>query len=72
MMYLLGGDPITGKLPNSVARKYGAHLRGTALANPKFRPQDAWELMTEFDELLGKRQFRPFTMPEKSFGRTAK
>ena len=41
--------------------------RGCLLASPGRRPQDAWRLLAEFDELLerlyGPRRFRPFAMP---------
>lgn len=29
---------------------------------PRMRPQDAWQLLGELDELLGPRKFRPFTL----------
>jgi serine/threonine protein kinase len=42
-------------------------IAGCTLERPEARPQDAWELLSEFDELLerlyGPRQFRPFVMP---------
>jgi hypothetical protein len=41
--------------------------RGCQLASPRHRPQDAWQLLAELDELLGRlygpRRFRPFAMP---------
>ena len=44
-----------------------AFLRGCTLPNPAARPQDAWSLLAELDDLLdrlyGPRAFRPFTMP---------
>ncbi|MDX6353581.1 MAG: hypothetical protein QOF98_484, partial [Streptomyces sp.] len=44
-----------------------AFLRGCTLPNPLARPQDAWSLLAELDDLLdrlyGPRAFRPFTMP---------
>jgi hypothetical protein len=40
---------------------------------PRMRPQDAWALLAEFDELLedlyGPRRFRPFAMPAHHHGR---
>jgi hypothetical protein len=40
---------------------------------PRMRPQDAWALLAEFDELLedlyGPRRFRPFAMPAPHNGR---
>lgn len=42
-------------------------VAGCTLAQPGRRPQDAWELLRELDELLvmlyGPRKFRPFRMP---------
>ena len=44
-----------------------AFARGCLLASPSRRPADAWLLLAEFDELLGRlygpRTFRPFAMP---------
>ncbi len=41
--------------------------RGCALPVPRMRPQDAWRLLAELDELLeqlyGPRRFRPFALP---------
>ncbi len=44
-----------------------AFARGCRLASPARRPQDAWRLLAELDDLLGRlygpRRFRPFVMP---------
>ncbi|CAG6392608.1 molecular chaperone DnaJ [Streptomyces cocklensis] len=44
-----------------------AFLRGCTLPEQERRPQDAWQLLAELDDLLerlyGPRTFRPFTMP---------
>jgi hypothetical protein len=41
--------------------------QGCLAARQRRRPDDAWRLLAEFDELLerlyGPRRFRPFTMP---------
>ena len=41
--------------------------RGCRYDKPRMRPQDAWHLLGEFDELIddlyGPRRFRPFAMP---------
>ena len=54
---------IGGRAPGRMA----AFARGCLLASPGRRPQDAWRLLAEFDELLerlyGPRRFRPFAMP---------
>ena len=44
-----------------------AFARGCQLASPARRPQDAWQLLAELDDLLGRlygpRRFRPFVIP---------
>jgi hypothetical protein len=44
-----------------------AFARGCVRPNPRGRPQDAWRLLGELDDVLGRlygaRKFRPFTMP---------
>jgi hypothetical protein len=44
-----------------------AFLRGCLLPRQEARPQDAWLLLAELDDVLerlyGPRAFRPFTMP---------
>ncbi|AGL19793.1 serine/threonine protein kinase [Actinoplanes sp. N902-109] len=50
--------------PPDRMRRFAA---GCRYAAPRMRPQDAWQLLTEFDELLedlyGPRRFRPFALP---------
>ncbi|WP_306208315.1 lipopolysaccharide kinase InaA family protein [Actinoplanes sp. RD1] len=50
--------------PPGAIRRFVAGCRYRA---PRMRPQDAWQLLAEFDELLekwyGPRKFRPFTVP---------
>jgi hypothetical protein len=45
-------------------------MRGCLLAAPSHRPQDAWALHEELDELLlrlvGKRKYRPLAMPART------
>jgi serine/threonine protein kinase len=69
MVYLLGGDPGTGELPNSVPAALVAFLRGCLLQAPARRPQRAWELLNEFTQLIerlwGPRTFRPFRLPAR-------
>ncbi|MDI2131546.1 molecular chaperone DnaJ [Yinghuangia seranimata] len=64
MTYLLAPDA-----PKPVFR----FARGCTLAAPARRPHDAWRLLGELDELLGRlygpRRFRPFTMPAARPGR---
>lgn len=44
-------------------------VRGCLPSNQRRRPQDAWRLLAELDELLerlyGRRRFRPFTLPRR-------
>jgi len=64
MVRLLGGDPVTNRLPSTVPKAIGAFLQGSLIAAPHRRPPDAWELYDEFAALLqqlyGASTFRPF------------
>ena len=61
--YALLTELMGGRLPAPLA----AFARGCQLASPARRPQDAWQLLAELDELLGRlygaAQFRPFVIP---------
>ncbi|MEV8506251.1 molecular chaperone DnaJ [Actinoplanes sp. NPDC051475] len=50
--------------PPAALRRFAA---GCRYAAPRMRPQDAWRLLAELDELLedlyGPRRFRPFALP---------
>ncbi|UGQ13290.1 molecular chaperone DnaJ [Yinghuangia sp. ASG 101] len=63
MTYLLNADA-----PRPLLR----FARGCTLPAPQRRPHDAWQLLGELDELLGRlygpRRFRPFTMPGRRKG----
>lgn len=70
MIYAMGGDPVTGVLPAAIPRPLRAFFRGCLAARPAARPQNAWLLLQEFDELLETmgspyypRRFRPMTLP---------
>lgn len=71
MVYVMGGDPITGNFTNNrVATPFRAFFRGCMQTAQAARPQDALQLLAEFDELLERlgspyypRRFRPFAMP---------
>ncbi|HEX5205579.1 MAG TPA: molecular chaperone DnaJ [Actinoplanes sp.] len=54
LMARLIGDGMPSRL-----RKFADGCRYDA---PRMRPQDAWRLLGELDELLGPRKFRPFTV----------
>lgn len=62
-VYVLGGDPATGRLPDSVPQRIRAFLRGCSQEKRSRRPDDAWGLLEEFDAILGRRRFTPFKMP---------
>ena len=70
MVYLLGGDPITGDVPTTVPKAIASFFRGCLLPAPDHRPQQAWNLLNEFTELIerlwGPRIFRPLAMPSLS------
>jgi hypothetical protein len=70
MIFILGGDPIHSQFPPSVPKPIQAFLKGCTLPAMRSRPQDAWGLKEEFDELLqhlwGEREFHPFLMKTES------
>lgn len=73
MVQLLGGDPLLGKLSDVIHPRLRNFFRGCLLPSANQRPQDAWNLLTEFDELIeglwGPKKFHPFSMPKKAEGR---
>ncbi len=66
MIYLLGGDPVRGAMPSRVPAAVQMFLKSCVLPGKRARPQEAWGLKEEFDELLqrlwGERKFHPFSM----------
>lgn len=67
-VHLVGGDVASGALPGAVPRELQAFMRSCLIDAPRRRPDDAWGLHEEFDDLLrrvvGKRAYRPLEMPE--------
>lgn len=70
MTYVMGGEPVYGVLPDSVPRPIRAFFKGCLTKSQTARPQNAWLLLQEFDELLEEmgtpyypRRFREFRMP---------
>ena len=70
MIDLMGGDVVGGMMPNRVPKAFRAFFKGCLQPQLSMRPNDAWILLREFDELLEQlgspyfpRRFRPFTMP---------
>jgi len=59
MQYVLG-------IMSNVPKPIKAFLKGSSQKNVAARPQHAWELLDEFNELIermwGPRKFLPFTM----------
>lgn len=66
MRYVMGMDAARPEM--LVPRQIRSFMRGTALPVQSRRPQDAFELKDEYDELIerlwGPRRFRPFSMTE--------
>jgi hypothetical protein len=58
---------MTALIGRRMPKPLGAFTRGCQIANPARRPQDAWQLLAELDDLLerlyGPRKFRPFAIP---------
>ena len=69
MVSLLGGDPITGEMPAAIPGAIASFFRGCLWPAPQHRPQQAWDLLNEFTQLIerlwGPRTFRPFVMPAR-------
>lgn len=69
MIWLMGGDPISKKFPDNVPIEIQRYFKGCTVNSKIGRPDDAIELLKEFDELLksiGKpyhpRKFVPLTI----------
>lgn len=66
MRFILGGDPPDRTALHGVPPAINSFLRGCCLPDVRACPQDAWQLLQEFDQLIdklwGERQFHPFKM----------
>ncbi len=66
MIDLLGGDPVRQTLPATVPPALRAFFRGCTLPGKRSRPQDAWTLKGEFEDLIGQLwgelKFHPFML----------
>lgn len=66
---LLGGDVSTNAMPATVPALLQAFLRGCLLPSQRARPDDAWALHDEFQEVMarvvGERRYRPLPMPAR-------
>jgi hypothetical protein len=58
LVYAAGGDPVTEQWPDSVPSEMRQFVSTCLYSSPRMRPQDAWQLHEEFDELL-RRLFGP-------------
>lgn len=67
MLWLLGGDVTANTMPDSVPAPIQGFVKGFLLAKTTARPNDAGALHQELDTLLeklvGKRKYRPLTVP---------
>lgn len=68
MVYLLGGDPLNGTMPDTVPAKLKKYFEWCMQPAVRMRPQKSWQLLEEFDGMLealwGPRRFREFVMPK--------
>lgn len=69
MVYVLGGDTKTDKMPDSVPDYLQNFLKSCLIARQSGRPNDAWVLRREFDEFMrshyGPPKFHKFEMPPR-------
>ena len=69
MLYVMGGNPMTGFIPNTVPQEIQEFFRRCLKTSINDRPQEPWDLFNEFTRLIeklwGPRKFRPFFMPDK-------
>jgi hypothetical protein len=66
MIDLLGGNPLTGEMPESVPREMQSYFRGCTVKSQRGRPQSTFQALGEFDHLLEElggsfypRKYRP-------------
>jgi hypothetical protein len=52
LVYLAGGDPLTNRLPEAVPPPMRRFLNTCLLESASMRPDDAWALLEDFDDLL--------------------
>lgn len=66
MIYILGGDIESKKLPDDLEEDLARFIRYMVLDSPKQRAPNAWSLHSQLDKLVvklwGPKQFRPFPM----------
>ena len=52
LVYLAGGDPVTDRMPEAVPPPLRRFLQTCLMESASMRPDDAWALLEDFDELL--------------------
>lgn len=52
VVYLAGGDPLTGRMPDTVPPPIRRFIGTCLLESPRMRPDDAWTLLEDFERLL--------------------
>lgn len=52
LLYIADGDPRSDRWPDSIPREMRQFLNTCFYPSPRMRPQNAWQLHEEFDELL--------------------
>lgn len=52
LIYAAGGDPVAERWPDDVPQEMQRFLSTCLFAAPRMRPQSAWDLHEQFDELL--------------------
>ena len=67
MAALLGGNPETAALPDSIPAPLAGIIQRIALAKPAGAKEDAWTIREELGEMarqvFGPAQFNPIVMP---------
>jgi serine/threonine protein kinase len=66
LVYLASGDLISGRMPNEVPSPMRRFVRACLLESAAMRPDDAWALLDDFDDLLrllyGRPKFHKLTL----------
>jgi len=64
---LLGGDPVSGQMPDTVPKPVQNLLSSCIIVSPSRRPDDAWGVHDDLEAILrdvvGKPRYRPLDMP---------
>jgi serine/threonine protein kinase len=52
LVYLAGGNPLANRIPDSVPTSMQQFIQSCLFESPRMRPDNAWALLDEFDDLL--------------------